>query len=309
MNTSTKSNEQAVVDARLKIADLKNDYMNSLLPLVQKNLANDHIPLSMLIECQKKGNIYFNYVENFVGDSGLLGAHENGLWVTGFAEDCHAVLESLAAHFKFLRSYYAEVGNNKIAIEPTSTAYANMQRLVVEYLSTETVNKLKCLLLENKLPIGGFDMPAAETVNKIPKWQLITGVILGVIGLIAIVSITMLIPNPTSWQTLVFRGVFAISLSLIAPIIPGFVHLTSKLRMRGAYFVVVAGGSIAIFVLIWLINPPNLSDSHQSPPQDKKDSPSQRYETHGNQSPIIPDNKGSVIINGTPQNTSNQEKK
>jgi len=253
------SNEQAVVGARKQIEMYKNEYMECLQKLLIAKKDDDSEVTNITIECHRKGNSYFNFVENFVGDSGLLGAHQNGLWITGFAEDCYAILESLVKHYQFLRSYSAELAKMKdINLDPSPHAYANMQRMVKEYLPKEHSDKIKEIFISNNLPYGGFEMPALEVTEKIERWQKILGIILGSLLLIAVVVLSFVFSQPTEFQKFIIRGMFAISLAFMASFIPGFINLSSKLRVRGGYFVVVAGGAIAIFVLIYLFNPPGI---------------------------------------------------
>ena len=79
--------------------------------------------------------LYCYFIENFVGNSGLLGAHANGKWVTGFAENCHSVLKAFVVHVLFLRSHSETLAG---ALEqPDTAAYANMQRMTKEYSSCD----------------------------------------------------------------------------------------------------------------------------------------------------------------------------
>lgn len=252
------TNEQAVVDAGKKIAELKSSYVSYITPIVLDYRENNNEPsLSQLLECQRLGNEYFNYVERFVGDSGLLGAHANGKWVTGFAEDCKVILESYLLHAEFMLSWKEVLGEASI---PAKSAYSNMQRMVFEYLSKEDSNNLKSKFSDNNLPVQGFNVPAVRDTVKVPKWQLITSVSIGCIALIASVVIAILIPDPTTYQVFILRGLFAIALASIASIIPGFINLETGARSAKAYFGIYAGGAIAIFVLIWLFNPPEIKD-------------------------------------------------
>ncbi|HEZ4022114.1 TPA: hypothetical protein ACFMWQ_000381, partial [Neisseria meningitidis] len=88
-----------------KINSLKDEYMNFLTSIINKyEKQKININLNEFLECQRLGNRYFNHIEQLVGTSGLLGAHNNGKWVTGFAETCYSVLEAFITHMKFLRS-------------------------------------------------------------------------------------------------------------------------------------------------------------------------------------------------------------
>lgn len=255
------TNEQAVVNARKEIAALKGKYVNYITPIVIKyNEGGVEPTLTELLECQRLGNAYFNFVERFVGDSGLLGAHENGKWVTGFAEDCREILESYLIHHDFISSWVSVLGE---ASKPSITAYANMQRMVKEYLQPEQVDDLRNEFVEKSLSTHGFDMEAAPDKYKVPKWQLITSVAIGVISLISSVIIALALPNPTIYQVFILRGLFAISLASIASIIPGFLNLNVGAGGAKAYFAIYAGGAIAIFVLIWLFNPPDIENTNK----------------------------------------------
>lgn len=260
------TNEQSLVEAHGEITLLKEDYIKQLTLILSKKSSGSHIDISMLLDVQKKANNYFNYVENFVANSELLGAHNSGLWVTGLAEDCYTILESLVIHYVFLRSYANDFGQAKDLIEPPITAFANMQRMVVDYLPTEKSSQLKEKFSKNNLPITGFCMPAAENKSAIPRWQIITGVTIGLLLLLMCIGISLKYSSPTQWQQLIVRGAFAISLALLTPIIPGFINLTSKFKAKYAYFKIVAGGSLAVFVLIWLVNPPEVGNKTNNTP-------------------------------------------
>lgn len=247
------TNEQLVFSAEEKIEDLKQKYMDVLQPLALAYRDHNISPsVDQLIECQRKGNTYFNYIENFVGNSGLLGAHINGKWVTGFAETCHAVLGSYILYIEFLRFHFSALGD--IYQEPNSQAYANMQRMTKEYLEKDTWKALEIEYEKNSLPVSGFKYSGASDLQKTSKWQLITGLIIGVILLLGLFVLAVMIPNPTSWQVFIFRGGFAISLAAISAIIPGLLSVDSRFQKMS----IRATGAIAVFVIIWLVNPPAL---------------------------------------------------
>lgn len=252
------TNEQAVVDAGKEIARLKSAYVSYITPVVVDYQQNNNEPsLYQLLECQRLGNEYFNYAERFVGDSDLLGAHAKGKWVTGLAEDCKVILESYLLHAEFILSWKSILGEEA---RPASSALSNMQRMVLEYLPKGQSATLKSQFESKNLPVQGFNMPAKQDKRKIPKWQLITSVSIGCIALIASVIIALAVPNPTTYQVFILRGLFAIALASIASIIPGFLNLETGAKSNAAYFGIYAGGAIAIFVLIWLFNPPEIDN-------------------------------------------------
>lgn len=250
------TNEQAVIQAEAEIERLKQAYMAHLNPIVIKIHEKAEEPsLQDLLVCQKLGASYFNFIESFVGNSGLLGAHANGKWITGFAETCHSVLKAFVVHVNFLRSYSESLEG---ALEnPDDSAYANMQRMTKEYLQKEQWQKLESLFNENNLPIKGFEYSGANDLNETPKWQLIAGLAIGVLFALIILLLAVFIPSPTPTQFFIFRGVFAISLAAIAAIIPGLLNVESRFQK----FSIRATGAIAVFVIVWMLNPPALVGS------------------------------------------------
>lgn len=250
------TNEQAVLKAEQNIEELKQHYMDVLQPLAIKFSSGNTSPsVEQLLECQRKGNTYFNFVENFVGNSGLLGAHANGKWVTGFAETCHSVLETYIMHTKFLRGHESVLGYSYQ--KPNSHAFANMQRMTKEYLQKSTWKNLQADYAKNNLPVTGYTHSGASDLSETPTWQLILGLAVGVLFLIAIMALAVFIPSPTAWQAFIFRGGFSISLAAISAIIPGLLTVESRFQK----FSIRATGAIAVFVIVWLVNPPGLISS------------------------------------------------
>lgn len=250
------TNEQAVLQAEAEIERLKQAYMEHLNTIISKIHEHQEDPsLQDLLKCQKLGATYFNFIENFVGNSGLLGAHANGKWVTGFAETCHSVLKAFVVHVNFLRSH-SDVLKGSLE-QPDAAAYANMQRMTKEYLPKEQWQALEDLFKNNSLPISGFEYAGANDLNETPKWQLLTGLVIGVFFAIIILLLAIFIPSPTPTQFFVFRGVFAVSLAAIAAIIPGLLNVES--RFQKLY--IRATGAIAVFVIVWFLNPPSLVGS------------------------------------------------
>lgn len=229
------------------------EHLNAIIIKIHEH--KEDPSLQDLLTSQRLGAQYFNFIENFVGNSGLLGAHANGKWVTGFAETCHSVLKAFVVHVNFLRSHSDTF---KGALEqPDTAAYANMQRMTKEYLPKEQWQTLEDIFKKNSLPTVGFEYAGANDLNETPKWQLVTGLVIGVLFALIILLSAILIPSPTPTQFFVFRGFFAVSLAAIAAIIPGLLNVESRFQK----FSIRATGAIAVFVIVWLLNPPALVGS------------------------------------------------
>lgn len=241
------THEQDVVRAREKIAILKSAYMASIEEFVKRNPGDAVASKELFLGLQKNGNAYFNYAEDFVGNSDLLGAHENGRWVIGFAEDCSAILESLVGHIQLIREFtrkeYPELLNT---VEPSSTAYANMQRMVKRYLTKEKSSNIKSTFESNKLPIYGFDNHSVPIMSK--TIQSILSFVFGVVFVIALLTIAFMIPSPSDFQYTVFRIVLALAAGGVVAAFPGFIEVTFGKWLR-------AGGALAVFVLVYFYSP------------------------------------------------------
>lgn len=248
MNQMT--NEQQVVDIERQLTSLKSNYMDYLRNSI---LNTNTTGLKELLELQKIGNEYFNHAEQFVGNSGLLGAHTNGKWVTGFAETCYSILEAYIEHMKLLRGKARQYGLD-VPIEPNIHAYANMQRMVVEYLPRKQSKKLEKEFIKNDLPIHGFEYKGAENMEKRSQWREIVGVILGTIGMIAIIVLVLFNPELSEKQFLIVRGLFALCSAMLVILIPGALNVQSNWNKMS----VKATGAIAVFIIIWMLNPPSL---------------------------------------------------
>lgn len=123
---------------------------------------------------------------------------------------------------------------------------------------------------------------------------------LGVIAIIAMVILSIYFPEPTKWQELVFRGCLALGVASVAAEVPGFIKLSARVHGWGSYITMFAGGALAIFVLIWLVNPPGPADKLKP---SKGDSPTSETDeiridvsTSGDGSPAVGIVKGDALF-------------
>ncbi|WP_109479674.1 hypothetical protein [Paraburkholderia sp. C35] len=241
--------EQDVVAAKERVAGLKNSYMESLQRYAICGPKDGDGAKWAALECQKRGGAFFNYVEEFVGNSDLLGAHKSAMWAQGFAEDCAAILQSMPAHFEFLRcafSWFPELKD--ISPLPGTTAFANMQRITVAYLGNPVVQKLRDDLTAAGLPIYGFEHEAKNPMSK--QTSIILAFIFGIVFVTFILLIAIFKPNPSDFQFKVFWAVMAMAVAGIAAVIPGFIEV--KISRW-----VLAGGALAVFVMVYFFTPAN----------------------------------------------------
>ncbi|HID7984313.1 hypothetical protein [Pseudomonas sp. NFR16] len=240
--------EQEVVGIRAKLSEFRSDVMTSLHRFLSEDRTNKSKKRDALLDYQRTATAYFNSAETFVGDSELLGARESKHWAQGFAEDCFAILESIPQHLELLRTEFKNFGLNDLSsIEPTPTAYANMQRMVCLYLTPDKKEALYNKFKDNQLPVYGFEQKAKNFIMV----DKILAFFFGAIFLTAILVIALFVPSPTDFQYNVFRTTLALAGAGIGAVIPGFMEIRFQKWLR-------AGGALAVFAVLYFFSPANL---------------------------------------------------
>lgn len=249
------TNQQAVIAAEAAAQKLLENYHAFLTPLAIAWEAEEKPwTVAQLIECQRLGNAFFNSWELFVANSDLLGAHRIGNWITNFAESCHSILKSYLIHIATLRQHAHYLP--QVKVEPDEHAMASMQRMVKAYCASDKSRDLKQAFTDANLPTVGFTMPAIEDQKDTPPWTIIMCVVIGLILLVASVALVIVFPEPTPAQWFTFRPVLALGLSAVAVGFPGLMNVKARISSFGQYLKLVASGSIGIFLLVYLVNPP-----------------------------------------------------
>ena len=91
----------------------------------------------------------------------------------------------------------------------------------------------------------------AKIKDSYPKWQMIVAFLFGAISCIVMLLVAIFSPNPTDFQIFVFRVILSLSAAGVATLIPGFLRVNF-----GPY--IKAGGAIAVFIIVYWFNPPQL---------------------------------------------------
>ena len=88
--------------------------------------------------------------------------------------------------------------------------------------------------------------PQAET------WEKVLSFIFGVVFVSVMLTVAVFIPNPTPFQQWLFRVVLALAAAGVGAVVPGMINVEwkdPKIRAAGAF---------ALFVIVYLLNPPEL---------------------------------------------------
>lgn len=238
------THELEIYRAAQKVDELNDAAKVALRSLVCLQNTDEKLELQALLDYQSKSTRLFNYVEGLVGSSDLLGAREREEWAQGFAEDCFAILEQMPGHWELLRLEFDRlkmpVGTS---IEPASTAFANMQRMVVAYLP-DRKEGLRSLFQDAELPTYGFDNKA----KKFMKADKVLSFAFGVTFVVTLLIIALVKPDPTDFQYKVFSTVLALAGAGVGAVIPGFIDVRVSKYIR-------AGGALAVLAMFYFWNP------------------------------------------------------
>lgn len=101
-------------------------------------------------------------------------------------------------------------------------------------------------------------------------WMAIISVASALIFIILLLVIAIFIPKPAPFQLFIFRVILALAAAAFGATIPGFIKIDVPLWGKG---LIRAGGALALFVLVYTVNPPILihEEGTSIPPVMKKE--------------------------------------
>ncbi|MCD9548592.1 hypothetical protein GLP21_08090 [Photobacterium carnosum] len=256
----SNSNELKVIELTSKISLLKDAYKKDLTEFIQTSGKSKKDKLDGLLKVQTSAIAYFNYLEDLIGDTDLLGAHEkSGHWLASLVENTAEALNLICIHYDILRTGVSKFNNSPDvlkSIEPTSKAFANMQRLAASHLKTSEWKSIKSTFKEKSLPTYGFDNRRLPIMNSTMKTVL--SFIFGVVFIVVLIVIAFVEPEPSSFQYNIFRVVLSLAAAGVVAVLPGFIEVKFGKWLR-------ATGALAVFVVVYFYNPASLVTESQVP--------------------------------------------
>jgi len=93
-----------------------------------------------------------------------------------------------------------------------------------------------------------------EEIRRVSSGERWFAAISGLVFLAVLVYIAERVPYPTEWQEFLFRIILALAGAAFAAMIAGFLHIEGRFQRT----ILRAGGGLAVFALIYLVNPPKL---------------------------------------------------
>jgi hypothetical protein len=103
---------------------------------------------------------------------------------------------------------------------------------------------------------------ATGNPEMLSNWITILPVIVGLFFIILSIIIAIFIPHPTDHQIFIFRVVLALAAAAFGVAIPGFINIKFPLWGKG---IIKAGGAIALFIIVYMINPPQMVKGNDLP--------------------------------------------
>ncbi len=207
---------------------------------------------SRLQEIHGAGVDYFNAFERSIPTSSLLRADDDPAWYSGKGETAANVLGTIVLHFRTVKQKAEQATLSSSDFWPSPTAYAAMQR-IVRHVVPEQADNLRGQFASLGLPTYGFDHAEMEK-PRMPTWQKIIGVCFGIVFVIVLLCLALWVPKPTSFQVFVFRAVLALAAGACATMLTGFLNVEG----RGKRWTIRAGAGLAVFVIVYMMNPPAL---------------------------------------------------
>jgi small GTP-binding protein len=99
--------------------------------------------------------------------------------------------------------------------------------------------------------MGEISVDANESESPSKDWQMKAAGGIGVGFVLLLLALAVFIPEPTDFQIFTFRMVMALAAAGFGALIPGFIEVRFKNWLR-------AGGAMALFVIVYFLNPPGL---------------------------------------------------
>lgn len=100
-----------------------------------------------------------------------------------------------------------------------------------------------------------------DNAGSLPTWERIAALTSALLFLGILLWIALRVPNPQPLPMFIFRTVLALAAGAFAAFISGFMHIEGK----WAPFTIRAGGGLAVFLLVYLSNPPHLLGTATDP--------------------------------------------
>ncbi|MHA1381760.1 MAG: hypothetical protein ACTSRG_25605 [Candidatus Helarchaeota archaeon] len=236
-----------------KLDELKIQFTEDLQILFEslRSEVNISNPDQLLSKVHTSAVRYFNAFERTLDEYTLPSTEITKEIKTRKAEDTLNMTDTILQYWGMIKRFCLKYDLN--TLKPSATAYASIQR-VLKHFYPDKILELKTKFLDVDLPITGFVTKGVHmgwNKSKTIKTQLIVGIPILTITLILSFIFTKL----SGFQYFILRLFLALGITLVgSSLIEGKVKFNTT---NIAGFSIKATGWIAIFLIIFFLNPPS----------------------------------------------------
>lgn len=241
-----------ISDFEDQISEAKDQFFERfkvMLDLVQNERSTSFDIRKELTNLHNKGNKYFSLFDRSISEYGLKYFKLDQNIRNSKINDAIDLSQTIIKYWNLLKSL-----ENKYDIKvpkPTQRAYSTIQLFIREFEPDEA-KKIKSDFQNANLPIHGF-ITNKPFIDMTKKQQVKFSIIAGFFFLVTLVFIAIFIECPTNFQDNIFKTILALAAAAFAAAIPGLINV----NYRGA---ITASGAIAVFVIVFLFKPAEISD-------------------------------------------------
>ena len=233
-------------------SELKSIYMDKLRDVCEKK-AEDSLTMLDVSDYMSVSSKYFGLPEKYSHDILAEKRYLRGFKISSFADDCFSILETYVFHTILLKDLLLKYSGMELKDVLSTKTLTNTQRVVVKY-SSHGSDSLKEKFIKNELSTHGFDVKNAKDELDLPLKDIVL-IIVGIVGFIIVSILAFVFPTPTAWQQFIQRTIVSLSSAILIATLPGFVSLDIRAKLEENRVKIIAGGSFAIFLIIYFFNP------------------------------------------------------
>lgn len=248
-----------ITDFENSIASAKDEFFEQfkiMLDLVKDEETTSEQVRDCLTDLHNKGANYFNLFGRSITEYGLENYKLNVNIRNSKIDDSINISNTIVKYWGLLKSLKEKYEIS--APKPGERAYSSIQLFLKTYESAKA-NELKLKFLEVNLPVSGFDSKR-KFIDMTKKQQVTFSVVAGLVLLIGLAVIALIVECPTIFQDNIFKTILALAAAAFAAAIPGLINV----KYREA---ITASGALAVFVIVFLFKPAEISDFNPCPIQ------------------------------------------
>lgn len=252
----------SITDREAELEQLYQDYCIKLEVIVTK-LAEKRDSFDyrkVFNDAQNTGTTYFNRFDTSLDD--YLSLDINPDQAVRKPEDAINIVPLIVRHWRVVRKYCKQF--NLPVPEASPTAYATIQRVIKKFYPVKVL-EIRKQFTDMALPTEGFDSKSEHTGwKKRAPYEVIAGIIIFIASGILVFTFN----DPTGVQYIYLKLAMAIGGSItLMGLGHGFINIKWSMTKN---LLIVAGGTVALFILLYFLNPPSPPDMKDNNPNKKK---------------------------------------